>query len=103
MYLTPTNKHWIVDIEGNGLKPTIVWVVCVANAITEEKHTFTSYEKIKQFFQEKCAEGCYFVGHNFIGYDGPVLNRLVGTRISINRMVDTFLLSMLYSPSLGGG
>jgi len=103
MYLTPTDKHWITDIETDDLKATVIWVVCFRNAVTKQEHKLTDYEQIKDFIQTQLNDGCYFVGHNFLTFDGPTLNRLVGTRIPISRMVDTFLLSMLYSPSLRNG
>lgn len=103
MYLTPSEKHWVFDIEADGLKPTKVWIVTFKNAITKERHSFTEYEKIKSFIEDRSRNGCVFVGHNIISYDAPVLNRLIGSRLGIGRLVDTFLLSMLYSPSLAGG
>jgi len=42
-------------------------------------------------------------GHNFIAYDAPACNRLLGTRIPAHRVLDSFLCSMHYSPSLAGG
>lgn len=47
--------------------------------------------------------GCIFVGHNFLAYDLPVLNRLWNAGIGTSRVVDTFVLSQLYNPTLNGG
>jgi DNA polymerase I len=101
MYLTPTPRHWILDIETDGLRDecTEIFVTCVENTITSEAYTFRTAEEFKEW---DSSEKIY-VGHNCIGFDAPVLNRLWGTRIGISRLVDTFLLSMLYSPSLSGG
>lgn len=63
----------------------------------------TAYDEIKTFFSEKKGEGCKFVGHNIIGYDAPTLNRIIGTRLSITDLVDTMVMSMVYSPSFSGG
>ena len=103
MYLTPTKKHWIIDIETDSLDATVIWVMCAKNAKTKQEKTFTSYETIRDFIQGELARGCVFVGQNILSFDAPVLNRLAGTRIASVRLVDTFLLSMLYSPSLRGG
>jgi DNA polymerase-1 len=103
MYLTPTDKHWICDVEANGFHPTKIWVLCACNAITKEKKTLTAYEDIKAFVEEVLRTGGVFVGHNFLHYDVPSLNRLVGTRIGIKSVVDTLVLSTLYSPKLAGG
>jgi DNA polymerase-1 len=45
----------------------------------------------------------YLVGHNFIGYDLPMLNRHWGSGICPYRVVDTFVLSQLYNPVIVGG
>lgn len=101
MYLTPTKNHWIIDIETDGLRDecTQIFVACVENAVTEEKLEFYNAE---EFLAWDSRERIY-VGHNSVAFDIPVLNHHWGSRIGISRMVDTFLLSMLYSPSLAGG
>lgn len=43
------------------------------------------------------------MGHNFLGYDAPTLNRLLACAIRVSSVVDTMVLSMLYNPSLDGG
>jgi DNA polymerase-1 len=58
---------------------------------------------MKDFINEAMQNGWRFVGHNIISFDVPVLNRLLGVRIPVSRCVDTFVLSMLYSPSIAGG
>lgn len=39
------------------------------------------------------------VGHNFLSYDAPVLNRLWSAGIPVQRIVDTFVLSQVFNPS----
>jgi DNA polymerase III alpha subunit (gram-positive type) len=39
------------------------------------------------------------VGHNFIAYDAPMLNRFWKARIPIQKIVDTFVLSQVYNPN----
>lgn len=63
----------------------------------------TAYDEVKSFIDRKKGEGCKFVGHNIIGYDAPTLNRIIGTRLTISDLVDTMILSMVYSPSFSGG
>jgi hypothetical protein len=101
MYLDPTERHWIIDIETDGLRDeaTCIFCVCVENAVTDEKHSFLERDQ----FLEWLAPTFVLVGHNAVAFDVPVLNRLWGSRITIRNVVDTFVLSMLYSPSLAGG
>jgi DNA polymerase I-like protein with 3'-5' exonuclease and polymerase domains len=73
--------------------------VCVENAVTPEKKFF----RAKEEFNEWQTKDKVFVGHNSVAFDIPVLNKFWNARIGISRVVDTFVLSMLYSPSLAGG
>jgi len=103
MYLTPTSNHWACDIEADGLRDTVtrIWCATVLNMVTKEERTFTSAEEFKAF-QEQNPDAIY-VGHNFVSYDAPVLNRFWGAGIPVSRIVDTFVLSQLYNPNLPGG
>ena len=98
MYLTPTKSHWACDIEADGLleEATRIWCVCVENIITKEKKRFTDARSFREWLETDYT----LVGHNFLAYDAPMLNRHWGCRIAASRIVDTFVLSQLYSPSL---
>src|SRR3546814_7487604 len=78
-----------------------IWCLCWQNIKTDEKGECRDYESIREFF--KRTGGSYYVGHNIIKYDAPNLVRLCGVSLSVNRCVDTLVLSTLYSPSLAGG
>lgn len=43
------------------------------------------------------------VGHNLIGFDGPLLRKLWNVKITRNQAVDTLILSRLYNPNIEGG
>lgn len=102
MYLTPTDKHWIIDIETDGLDdPSCVWVMCYSNAVTDEKGSLVDYARIKEWFANH--KGHYFVGHNIVKFDAPQLNRLLSIGLGVGRLVDTLILSNLYNPNLPGG
>lgn len=75
--------------------------MCWRNVLTNETGECRSYEEIRSFFTR--TRGALFVGHNLLKFDGPTLNRLVGTKLSVSQCVDTLVLSTLYSPSLDGG
>jgi DNA polymerase III epsilon subunit-like protein len=101
MYLTPSKKHWAIDIETDDLNATVIWVACVRNVVTKEEHTLRGQEAIKEFVDAHVD--ALWVTHNGIEFDIPTINRLVGTNIPVTRVVDTFVLSMLYMPTLEGG
>ena len=43
------------------------------------------------------------VAHNLIGFDGPMLNRLWGTKLSLKKSRDTLVMSRLWNPSIEDG
>lgn len=100
-YLIYDKNYWACDIEADNLleKATTIWCVCVENVITGEKRSFTDAETFRSWLQSDYI----LVGHNFIAYDLPMLNRYYSTRIPVSRVVDTFVLSQLYNPVFSGG
>lgn len=101
-YLEYNERYWACDIEANGFLEDAdrIWCVCVENVVTAEKFSFTLETEFKEFLNERQP---YLVGHNFISYDLPMLNRHWSTRISVGSVVDTFVLSQLYNPVFSGG
>lgn len=103
MYLTPGKNYWAIDIEGDPIPSTRIWCLCAINIITHEQVSLTKYEDIVAWFQARKAEQSKFIGHNIIGYDAPTLNRLLSVGLVMSELIDTMILSMLYSPSIEGG
>jgi len=99
----PNEKLWACDVEGDLIPSTKVYCVVAINLATREVLRLTTYEEIKSFFDTQKAAGCKFIFHNGIGYDGPTLNRITGTRLSVEDIIDTMVMSMVFSPSLDGG
>jgi DNA polymerase-1 len=105
MYL-PTDKikkYIILDVEGDGLPSKQLWCVATIDVATGEENLFTDLREATLYLQAKKREGFKFVGHNIIGYDAPTLNRLLKVGLTISDLVDTMVLSMVYSPSFDGG
>lgn len=96
------DKYWVLDIETDGLWPTLVWVMCVQNVGTGVTEDLVGHEAIKAWFKRRAPDE-FFVGHNALSYDVYHLNRLLGLDISYDRVVDTLVLSYLYFPHLPGG
>lgn len=104
MYLdwkTQAQDYYAVDIETDDLNATVIWVMCWENIRTKEAGTCTSYDEIRSFFER--TKGAIYVGHNILKFDAPVLNRIIGLRLGVSRLIDTLVLSTLYNPSLLGG
>lgn len=102
-YLLFDDKTWVLDIETDGLRPTCVWVLVAGNMMTGEQVVITDQDEMREWVEIKRGEGCSFVMHNGLHFDGPVLNKLCGTKLSAGCIVDTMLLSTVYNPSLDGG
>lgn len=93
--------YYVIDIETDGLDPTVIHVMCWRNVKTNITGECVSYETIKQFFKD--TQGSFYIGHNILKYDAPVLERLIGVHLPITSLIDTLVLSTLYSPSIEGG
>ncbi len=93
------NSHFpskiIFDIEANGLQPDKVWCL-VAKGLDEEKvYKFGPDCIDKGIALLKQAD--ILIGHNLLGYDIPVLERLYDITFT-NKVVDTLVLSRLFNP-----
>ena len=93
-------KQVVFDIEANGLKPTKVWVIVACDLSNQETVTFSG-DTLQDF--NAYIKDAEVIGHNIIGYDVPVLERLLGTDFSSCKITDTLVLSRLTEPSREGG
>ena len=94
-------EYYAIDIETDDLNATVIWVMCWENIKTKQTGKCIGHDEIRKFFEE--TRGSIYVGHNICKFDAPVLNRIVGSNIGVQSIVDTLVLSTLYSPSLDGG
>ena len=86
-----------LDLEANGLTPDTIWcVVTMENGVTT---VHTTPDTLSEALRSPVS----VVGHNLIGYDMPVLERLWGVSVESDRIIDTLVLSRLYDPSKSGG
>ena len=88
------NSKIVFDIEADGLHPNNVWCI-VAKELDGKIHTFDNtqiHEGIK-FLQEADT----LIGHNIIGYDIPVLEKLYNVKFNCE-VEDTLVMSRLFNP-----
>lgn len=88
----------ILDLEANGLNPTKIHVIVCKDVTTGEVCVFHD----KQPFLDFAKGISRWVGHNFLGYDRPVLLRLFGLDIPLHECVDTLVVSRLVDATLVG-
>ena len=90
-------KILVLDIETDGLKPTVIW--CCAASNGEVYYDAISFNA---FIRDLDTETT-LVAHNGLAYDFPVLERLWGADLSNFPKLDTLVLSRLANPSREGG
>jgi DNA polymerase-1 len=102
LYLTHknNNNYWVIDIETDPIPATCVWLVVLENPFTRERFVFgpDRLHLFRDWVRDRPE--AIFVGHNAISFDIPVVNRLLGCDISLDRVVDTLVLSYLYHPKM---
>lgn len=82
----------IFDIEGDSLNPSLVW--CLAAQTPHGVKSTISYDKMRQ----KLSAADILIGHNIQRFDIPVLERILGIRIT-GKIVDTLALSWYLYPN----
>ena len=89
-------KEIVFDIEANGLKPDTIWCI-VAKPLGEAVVSFGP-NKIKEGIEYLKEADC-LIGHNIIGFDIPVINKLHGIDLSKTKVIkDTLVMSRLFNP-----
>jgi DNA polymerase I-like protein with 3'-5' exonuclease and polymerase domains len=88
----------MIDIETN-LKHDTIWCCVAQDVDTKELSTFTEPSPLRKLLESYDS----VAGHNIIGFDAPVLQRVWGIDLSSKMHIDTLLLSRLYNPSRDGG
>lgn len=91
----------VIDIEANGLhNPDRIWLVVCKDIATDKIYIFrdltTNGAEKERFLDFDKNVSCY-IGHNILGYDYPVLNRLIGLSIPdvSERTLDTLIISKM--------
>jgi DNA polymerase I len=88
----------VLDIETDS-KQTKIWLCYTHNSETGEYICHTKPDTLIPLINK--AER--LIGHNLIGFDAPVLNRLWGTKIGLKKVRDTLIMSRLLNPSIENG
>src|ERR1043165_5797654 len=95
----------VIDTECNGLEnPTEIWLIVCKDIDTGEYYFFrnvTSNPLERERFVKFYGQVSLWIGHHILGYDLPVMYRLLGldpvdVRTSV---IDTLILSKLYDYS----
>ena len=88
---------YIIDIETDGIEATKLH--CMSVQIEDTIASYTSSQAIRVFLLNLTKDD-RIIGHNFIRYDAPTLERLLGIKIKA-QLVDTLALSWYLYPERG--
>ena len=88
-------KEIVFDIEANGLKPDTIWCI-VAKPLGEPVVSFGP-SRIKEGI-EYLEEADVLIGHNILGFDMPVIEKLHGVNLNNKVIKDTLVMSRLFNP-----
>ena len=89
----------VADIETDS-KASKIWCLVTQDLDTKEMKVWTeATDELKEYLSK--AE--VIIGHNFINFDAPILNRLWNTKIRLSQVFDTLILSRLLNPSIEDG
>ena len=94
----------ILDIETNGFLDDATTVHCiVAYDIDGKKPYVFKGDECRVRFPNFARNVSQFIMHNGLSFDAPMLNKLCGTKIKDNSILDTLILSQLFNPMRDGG
>ena len=94
----------ILDIETNGFLNEATTVHCiVAYDIDGKKPYVFKGDECRVRFPNFARNVSQFIMHNGLSFDAPMLNKLCGTKIKDNSILDTLILSQLFNPMRDGG
>jgi|TARA_R100000479_G_scaffold166519_2_gene106406 DNA polymerase I-like protein with 3'-5' exonuclease and polymerase domains len=88
-------KEVVFDIEANGLQPDKIWCI-VAKPLNEPVVSFGP-DKIEKGI-EYLQDADVLIGHNILGFDIPVIDKLYGVDLSKHKIKDTLVMSRLFNP-----
>ena len=89
-------KNAIVDIETDSLQPTKIHCIVAKDLQTSQVQVWDDHN-LNQF-KDWSKSMDRFVMHNGVSFDAPNLNRLLGTEIKLDQIIDTLILSQLFNP-----
>lgn len=95
-------KQITLDIEANGLKPDTIWCIVAKEIEYGTVNTFIGTDIFKFTDWVRDTGVTHICGHNIIGYDLPVMEKITGFKWE-GPVQDTLVMSRLAQPNREGG
>ena len=86
----------VLDIETDGFNPSKIHCIVAKDVSTNTVYVWDSSNMYG--FKSWTKDVDKFIMHNGLSFDAPVLNRLLGTGIAPDKIIDTLILSQLFNP-----
>jgi len=86
----------VLDIETDGFNPSKIHCIVAKDVSTNTVYVWDSSNMYG--FKSWTKDVDKFIMHNGLSFDAPVLNRLLGTEIAPDKIIDTLILSQLFNP-----
>ena len=86
------------DIETDGLDATLIWCLVAQNLETKVIYKYSDYDDRLPSISDgvsMLANAELLVGHNIIGFDNRIVDKLYGTSLNEKRCHDTFVMSQV--------
>lgn len=96
----------VLDIETDDLDAKTIWCIVCQDVATGEQVEFrepSGNPEVARGFLSYMANATALIGHNIIGFDLPVLHRLLGMEFNPNKVIDTLVVSQLLNYNIPGG
>lgn len=96
-------KRIVLDIENtteDNYRQKTIWICVTKDIDTGE---IIVWDKATEQFKKYLESADLIIGHNVIQHDGFLLNRLWNTKIRLNQLFDTLVVSRLLNPNREGG
>ena len=89
----------VIDIETNGLNPDTIWCLVAQDVETGEVFVM----RTGLYLDELIGKYDRIIGHNIISFDAPQIEKIWGTKIPHEKLMDTMILSQIARPDREGG
>ena len=87
---------YVIDIETDGINATKIHCMSIHDG--ERVTNFVTYQRMQRFI-DNLNQDDLIIGHNFIRYDAPIIERILNVKIQC-QIVDTLALSWYLYPDL---
>ena len=94
----------VFDIETDGLDATLIWCLVIQDLDTKNVYSFTDYDDKYMSISDglnMLEKASCLIGHNIIGYDIPMIQKITGIDLFDKKIHDTWIMSQTLNYNRG--